>query len=363
MNNDQLFFWHCKISSTTINNFKKIKLTTKLKTKPLEIKTTNKTLYQIKPNIIIFFRTLLICSFLIISSQSFSQNFEKHFRIYSVELGKEVTINEIVEDMKNYDVLFFGEEHNDSTAHYLENKIFESLYQKFSNNITLSMEMFDRDVQPVMDEYLKGYIREKNFTKDARVWSNYKDYKPMVEFAKNNKLDIICANAPTRYTNLAGRKGQEILMELPGESKKYFAPLPYDTATGKYYEKLMMLSTHDMPLIGDTTVKKMPPIMAPGGFNLILGQSLWDATMAYSISEYLKANKDKKVMQLNGRFHSDEGFAIATQLKKYSPDIKSLIISTGTDDSFPNIDWGKHKHLGNYIIITDPSLPKTFKEQ
>ena len=280
--------------------------------------------------------------------------------IISVKSGKEVSLNDIAEDMKNHDVLFFGEEHNDSVAHYLENKMFEILFQNFTTNITLSMEMFDRDVQTVMNEYLKGFIREKNFTKDARVWSNYKDYKPMVEFAKNNKLDIICANTPTRYTNLVNRKGQKALMELPDESKKYFAPLPYDTASGKYYEKIMALTAHDNTSITDTTVKKMPLMLL--GFNMIMGQSLWDATMAYSISEYLKKNKVKKVMQVNGRFHSDEGLAIVTQLKKYSPKIKSLIISSGTDDSFPNIDWSKHKHLGDYIIITDPSIPKTFKE-
>ena len=320
------------------------------------------TLQQIKPNTMSFIRTLLICPLLIIGFQLLGQVTEKNYKIYSVKSGKEVTLYDIAEDMKNYDVLFFGEEHNDSVAHYLENKIFEMLYQKFTNNITLSMEMFDRDVQTVMDEYLKGYIREKNFTKDARAWSNYKDYKPMVQFAKNNKLDIICANSPSRYTNLAGRKGQKILMELSYESKQYFAPLPYDTASGKYYEKLMALTSHDATSTNDTAVKKMPPIMPMGGFNLIMGQSLWDATMAYSISKYLKQNKGKKVLQVNGRFHSDEGFAIVSQLKKYGPKIKSLIISTGTDDSFPNIDWNNHKHLGDYIIITDPSVPKTFKE-
>ncbi len=305
-------------------------------------------------------RALFICFLLIIGSQLFAQVTEKNYKIYSVKSGKEATLNDIAEDMKNHDVLFFGEEHNDSIAHYLQNKMFEMLYQKFTNNITLSMEMFDRDVQTVMNEYLKGFIREKNFTKDARVWSNYKDYKPMVEFAKNNKLDIICANTPTRYTNLANRKGQKALMELPDESKKYFAPLPYDTASGKYYEKLMALTAHDTTSAADTTIKKMPPM--PMGFNMIMGQSLWDATMAYSISQYLKKNKAKKVMQVNGRFHSDEGLSIVTQLKKYSPKIKSLIISAGTDDSFPNIDWSKHNHLGDYIIITDPSVPKTFKK-
>ena len=158
-----------------------------------------------------------------------------------------------------------------------------------------------------------------------------------------------------------GRKGQQALLELPKESKKHFAPLPYDTAAGKYYEKLMKLTSHSVAPASDTAIKKTPAMPPMGGFNLIMGQSLWDATMAYSISKYLKQNKDKKVMHVNGRFHSDEGFAVVTQLKRYSPKIKSLIISAGTDGSFPNIEWNKHKHLGDYIIITDPGVPKTFK--
>ena len=64
------------------------------------------------------------------------------------------------------------------------------------------MEMFDRDVQPVMNEYLKGYIREKNFTKDARTWGNYRDYKPMVEFAKEKKLDVGQANGAYFFNSL-----------------------------------------------------------------------------------------------------------------------------------------------------------------
>lgn len=282
---------------------------------------------------------------------------EKNYKIYSLKLAKEVSITDIVEDMKYYDVLFYGEEHNDSVTHFLENKILESLFANYSNKISLSMEMFERDVQPVMNEYLTSEIKERSFKKDARVWSNYRDYRPMVEFCKKNKLDVICANAAGRYSNLAGRKGQKALMALPKESKKYFAPLPYDTASGKYYDKLMGLS-HDA---ADTS-KKAAPVMGMGGFSLIMAQSLWDATMAYSISEYLKSNKTKKVFQVNGRFHSDEGFAAVTQLKKYNPKTKILIISSASDDSFPNIDWNKHKQLGDYIIITDPQIPKTYKD-
>ena len=309
-----------------------------------------------------FITTLLFGAFLSMCFQSTGQVTEKNYRVFSVKQNKEVPLSSIIEDMKNYDVLFYGEEHNDSVTHYLEKTIFEMLYKSYSNNMALSMEMFERDAQVVMNEYLKFDIREKNFKKDARVWSNYRDYRPMVEFAKTNNLDVVCANAPSRYTNLVGRKGQKALIELPADSKKFFAPVPYDTATGKYYDKLMGLSNHTPVSKVDTAAKKPAAMPSMGGYNLIMGQSLWDATMAYSIFEYLKKNATKKVMQVNGRFHSDEGFAVVAQLKKYSPKTKTLIISSGSDETFPNIDWSKHKDQGDYIIMTDPSVPRTYKD-
>lgn len=302
--------------------------------------------------------SFFIFIFLTISVHSFGQISEKHYRIYSVKAGREVSLDVLTAEMKNYDVLFFGEEHNDSVGHYLQSKILKSLHLQFKNDLALSLEMFDRDVQLVMDEYLAGMIREKNFVKDARVWNNYSDYKPMVEFAKTNRLAVICANAPGRYTNLAGRKGQKALRDLSEQAKKYLAPLPYDTASGKYYEKLMALTSHSVAPVTDTS--KKVPAMAMASFNLIEAQSLWDATMAWSISEYSTRNKGKKIMHVNGRFHSDEGFAVVTQLKKYSPALRSMIISAGADQSFPNIDWSKQTQLGDYVIITDPGVPKTF---
>lgn len=329
---------------------------------------------------------LLLCVvFMAISSNA--QLSEANYRIYGVQEGREVTISEIAKAMQDYDVLFFGEEHNDSVTHYLEAAMLKAMHDQYGDRVVLSMEMFDREAQHIMDEYLAGIIREKNFVKDARAWPNYRDYKPMVEFARTHQLDVICANAPSRYSNLAGRKGQEALWDLPRSSRDYFAPLPYDTASGAYHEKLTGMGGHSVtappattskdsifnkdsaatkPLTVsvDTTAKASNlPAMSFGDFNLIMAQSLWDATMAYSIVTYLKKHKGRKVMQVNGRFHSDEGFAVATQLSHYDPTLGYLIISSDSDENFPAIDWSKYSMQGDYIIITDPAVPKTYKDQ
>src|SRR5882757_7363633 len=105
---------------------------------------------------------------------AFSQdNMEQHYKIYNTATGKIVKVDDIVSDMAKADILFFGEEHNDSTAHYLELTLLKKLIERYPGKVALSMEMFETDTQPVVNEYLHGLIREKNFITDARAWPNY----------------------------------------------------------------------------------------------------------------------------------------------------------------------------------------------
>ncbi len=118
-------------------------------------------------------------------------------------------------------VLIFGEQHDDSIGHLLERNIFAALNGRFGRELILSMEMFHRDVQYIVNEYLAGQISEKNFIKEARAWDTYKtDYRTTVELAKEKQLKVIAANAPSRYTNLVTRKGLEALNGLDKEVKK-----------------------------------------------------------------------------------------------------------------------------------------------
>lgn len=296
---------------------------------------------------------------------------EKNYRIISSKNLKETSIKDIVAEMKNYDVLFFGEEHNDSVTHYLQMEVFKELYNAYGNNTTLSMEMFETDCQLVLDEYLKGQIREKNFKKEARAWSNYRDYKPMIEFAKDKKLQVIAANAPARYVNMAARKGLLSLNELTPSAKAFLPPLPYDTMKGAYYEKFtsLMSDTRNVGITTTTTstkdtAAKITPMPNMGPKFIVHSQSLWDASMAYSISKVFSKNKNAKVIQLNGRFHSDEGFGIVAQLKKYNPKLRVLIISScEANEKFPEItNTADNIKEGDFMIYTDPAVPKTYND-
>src|SRR5439155_27112377 len=122
---------------------------------------------------------------------------------------------QMLDELTRADVTFVGENHDHKLAHELELTVLKAVHAR-KTKTALSLEMFERDVQSVVDEYLGGLITESHFLQSSRPWPNYKtDYSPMVEFAKEQRLPVIAANAPRRYVNIVSRKGQTALLELP----------------------------------------------------------------------------------------------------------------------------------------------------
>ena len=135
--------------------------------------------------------TLLLSTILITGITIGQTPISEHYKIYNTHTKQITTPEQIAADCKDVDVLCFGEEHDDSAGHYMEKEIFKALQQQYGSKLALSMEMFETDCQLVLNEYLAGFISEDRFMKEARAWSNYKDYRSVVEIAKQNKLSVM----------------------------------------------------------------------------------------------------------------------------------------------------------------------------
>ena len=59
----------------------------------------------------------------------------------------------------------------------------------------------------------------------------------MIGFAIQNYIPVIAANPPRCYVSMMSR-GMKLLVSLSKEGKKYLPPLPYDTLSGPYREKI-----------------------------------------------------------------------------------------------------------------------------
>ena len=142
------------------------------------------------------------------------------YRLFDTN-GNPVNMDEMISKVKSADVTFIGEIHTDTIAHNLEAMLLERTWDKW---LTLSLEMFETDVQYVLDEYMTGHINEEHFLKSARSWENYSsDYRELIEFSKEKGTSVIAANAPRRYVNMVRRMGKNSLLNLPEEGKRFLS--------------------------------------------------------------------------------------------------------------------------------------------
>lgn len=249
--------------------------------------------------------------------------------------GDPVSWDQIRDSMGRADVILVGEQHNDSIGHRIEFELLQILHSdsSWSGALGVSMEMFDRDVQQIVNEYLAGFISEDHFIKSARAWDNYKtDYRPLVEYAREHELDVVAANSPRRYVNRVSRIGTESLEELPASARQYLPPLPVDGPTEEYQEKWdkeMAAAMEHMPQPDTAAVEGEEMPEAHGGFNLsrmFAAQNVWDAGMAYSIVGFLTDNPRSKVIHYVGSFHVESRSGLPDHIENYRPATSQVVI-------------------------------------
>jgi len=267
------------------------------------------------------------------------------YKIYNSKTRKYVKLSQMAKECQKADIIFFGELHDDELLHWLEIEFLREFYHN-NHEIAVSMEMFERDTQGILNDFLMGKIEESDFLLRSRAWDNYPtDYKPIVEFAKEKKLPLIAANVPRYIASFVNREGLEILDSLSVQEKMWVARA-VNTDDGTYKDKFFglmgnMQMGHGMLLD-----------------RLFAAQCVKDDTMAESIVDYLKANPKKKVIHFNGDFHSQSGLGTVERVDK---NYKSLVISPLAKAEGEKLEISKEDDISiaDYIII----INREFGEQ
>ncbi len=273
---------------------------------------------------------------------------EDQSRVFSGS-GTTASIADIVNAAGNADVVFLGEQHDDAVGHAFQAEVFRRIVEAYAGKrpVMLSLEMFEHDVQIVLDEYLAGLITEQQFLASSRPWGNYKtDYRPLVEFAKERELQVIAANAPRRYVNMVSRGGRGSLTVLSKRAKEWLAPLPYREPSAAYTKKFKTL-------MGPSAEAQM------GIDNILASQSLWDATMAYWISQGLKRHKSALIVHLNGSFHTANRLGTVEHLLAYRPKTRAVVVTMRYEQDFRAFHAEEDTALGNFVVLTDASVPRS----
>ena len=274
---------------------------------------------------------------------AFSQT-AKPFQFYN-EKGKSVKFEKMAKGLSDFDVVFIGEHHNNSINHWLELQITKALYKKKNGNLTLGAEMFERDNQPQLNDYLSGKLDEKVLKDSMRLWNNFEtDYKPLVDFAKENKLKFIATNIPRRYAKIVAKNGLDSLNTISDKEKRFIMKLPVEVTleTPGYQEMLDMMGGH----------------AGPNPMNFVAAQAVKDATMAESISKNME--NGKLFIHYNGDYHSKEFGGTAWYLKKLNPDLKIAVISVFESED-ENLKLPEEDVvLTNFNLVIPADMTKTY---
>ncbi|MEA1986957.1 MAG: ChaN family lipoprotein [Candidatus Marinimicrobia bacterium] len=306
-------------------------------------KLTKSTLLSITAIIFILFSA---CS---------NMNKNSDYKLYESETGKELSLEKMADKLLNYDVIFFGEFHDDSLIHSVESQILPLLYNK-KKNLTISMEMFERDVQKVLNDFLANKVDEEKFIEDSRAWPNYStDYKEIVEFAKTNNLDIIASNVPRRYASLIAKQGVESFKSIPENEQKYVAKKL--TVLDNEYKKNFIATMKAnmkarMPKMENQNGREMPFQMMKGFDNIYSAQCLKDDTMAESIFRYLQQHPGTLIIHYNGNFHSEFHLGTANKLQLLDENLKIAVISPVAIEEDTELTYSqKDKDRGDFLLI------------
>lgn len=280
-------------------------------------------------------------------------------RVYDTHARRMVDFQTFADAAAKTDVVFFGEQHDDPATHRAELALLAAVGARRAN-VVVSLEMFDRDVQPVLDAYLAGQIPESAFVASTRPWARYNsDYRALVELARANGWPVVASNPPRRIATAVSRAGLAMLDTLAARDRALIArelSCPRDPYFERFAESM---KTHSAG--GGPATAKDSTDAAAMTQRFYEAQCVKDETMGESIAaahgRAARAGQGAIVLHFNGAFHTDMGHGTAARARRRMPGARTLVVTAVPVDDVVRADVARFADRADYVILT-PKPPK-----
>lgn len=229
----------------------------------------------------------------------------------AIDGNKQISFPELMQRLQSKRVVFVGETHDRYDHHINQLLILRALHRQ-NPNIGIGVEWFQQSFQPVLNNYLAGKITEDQLLEQTDYYNRWRyDFRmlrPILEYAKANKLPVIALNAPAELTSKVGMQGLESL------SKTERAQLPAEItpAEGSYLNKLRRVFADHQ---------------GHGQFeNFAMVQRIWDETMAANIVRFLQTNDQTRMIVFAGSGHVSSKAAIPHDVSRRLPKLTKATV-------------------------------------
>lgn len=271
----------------------------------------------------------------------------------AIDVAALTTLPEVIERVATKKIVYVGEFHNRFEHHAAQLEVIKGLYAK-NKKIAIGMEMFQRPFQKTLDDFIAGTIDEREFLKKSEYfkrWSfDYNLYKPILSFARAEKIPVIALNIEREIIEKVSKGGIDALSE---EERKEI-PRSMDFSDAAYRERLKeVFQGH-----GHDTLKKRDFT------NFYQSQILWDETMAQSIDAFFRDNPDYQasgqMVVIAGGGHLAYGAGIPHRAHRRNGYSYAIILNDGEIE----------KGIADYIAfpeqvdaVAGPKLMATLQEE
>jgi len=219
------------------------------------------------------------------------------------------------DQMANYRVVCFGEQHDSPQHHYAQRRAVEELAARNTagRRLALGLEMFQKPYQPPLSGFVQGSLGEAELLTQSD-WSerwgfDFALYRPLLEAARDRRLDALALNAPRELTRKISRTGLE---SLDAAERAELPELNLDDVAHRAYFTQAM-SGHPMPANG------------PKMENMYAVQVVWDETMADTAARWLTAaGPDSHLLIIAGSGHCHRNAIPARLARRVNTPVLSL---------------------------------------
>ena len=251
------------------------------------------------------------------------------YRIVVPASVTETTGSQMIGRLARSDVIFFGEQHDDPETHRVEAEVLQAIGRS-GRPVVLSLEMFERDVQQAVDDYLTGQLTERDFLAKSRPWPRYStDYRRLIEMAKEGHWRVVAANVPRTLAAAVSRQGLAALDTLTVTERRNAAREVLCPADDDYHARFReSMRTHSP---GPDSASTSPPsdsLPTAMAERFYLAQCVKDETMAESIVDArISGRGDAIVVHYTGAFHSDYSQGTVARVKRRQPGWMLAVVS------------------------------------
>jgi uncharacterized iron-regulated protein len=261
----------------------------------------------------------------------------------------------MADSLARHDMVVVGEQHDDPATHRAEAALLDALGRR-RGRVMVSLEMFERDVQPLLDDYGVGRVTEADFLARSRPWGNYaSDYSPLVEHARTRRWPVVAANVPRPLASAVARGGMAALDTLPFSHRRLFAAERHCTPQGEYYRRFgeAMGGMQGHGAGADSAAARATLV------RFYEAQCIKDETMAESIVRARDVWRGWMVVHYTGAFHSDHRLGTVKRLERRMPGARIAVVSIVPVPDPASAEAAEVAGRGDYVVfVPAPAAPR-----